>query len=358
MTTPSSETLEDRLQDHTIATGAPLAIPVPDRSDWVQCLACGHRCRIPPGHPGICKVRSNRNGTLRVPHGYVGALAVDPVEKKPFYHALPGASALSLGMLGCDLHCGYCQNWLTSQTLRDPDALAPLREVTAAELVEQAVGSGSRIVVSTYNEPLITSEWARAVFEAAKQEDLITGYVSNGNGTPEVLDYLAPVTDLFKVDLKGFRDSSYRTLGGVLARVLDTLVDLKARGFWVEVVTLLVPGFNDSDEEIGDLTRFLADLDPLIPWHVTAFHADYKMVENPDTTSSSLLRAAEIAVASGLEYVYCGNRSGDVNQWEDTRCHGCRATVVRRVGFRVLENCLLPGGICPDCSTRIPGVWD
>jgi pyruvate formate lyase activating enzyme len=283
---------------------------------------------------------------------------VDPVEKKPFYHVLPGSSALSLGMLGCDFHCGYCQNWLTSQTLRDPEAMAPLREASATELVKLAVDSSSRIVVSTYNEPLITSEWAHSVFEEAKRADLVTGYVSNGNATPEVLDYLKPVTDLYKVDLKGFQDHSYRDLGGVLARVLDTLVDLKERGFWVEVVTLLVPGFNDSDEEIGDLTRFLADLDPLMPWHVTAFHGDYKMTGNPNTTPVSLLRAAEIAVASGLEYVYCGNRSGDVNEWEDTRCHGCRSTLISRNGFHVLENRLLPGGLCPDCSTPIPGMWE
>ena len=358
MTTRTPGTLESRLLEHTVSAGAPLVVPVPDRKDWLLCLACGHRCRIPPGHSGICKVRSNRAGTLRVPHGYVGSLAVDPVEKKPFFHVLPGSKALSLGMLGCDLHCSYCQNWLTSQTLRDPDALAPLRETTAADLVERAVTNNLRIMVSTYNEPLITSEWSHAVFEEAKRAKLVTGYVSNGNGTPEVLDYLRPVTDLYKVDLKGFRDRSYRRLGGVLARVLDTLVGLKERGFWVEVVTLLVPGFNDSDEELRDLTRFLADLDPLMPWHVTAFHADYKMTETPNTPAASLLQAAEIAVQSGLKYIYCGNRSDDVNEWEDTRCHGCDGTLIRRVGFHILENRLLPGGICPDCATQIPGVWD
>jgi pyruvate formate lyase activating enzyme len=350
--------MKSRLFEHTVSAEAPLVIPVPDRKDWVQCLACGHRCRIPPEHSGICKVRSNREGTLRIPHGYVGSLAVDPVEKKPFFHVLPGSNALSFGMLGCDLHCGYCQNWLTSQTLRDPEAVAPLQEITAAELVADAVQSESRVVVSTYNEPLITSEWARAVFEEAKRADLLTGYVSNGNGPPEVREYRRPGTDLYKVDLKGFRERSYRSLGGVLARVLDTLADLKERGFWVEVVTLLVPGFNDSDEELRDLTRFLADLDPLMPWHVTAFHTDYKMAETPNTQSASLLHAAEIAVESGLKFVYCGNRTGDVNEWEDTRCHGCDATLIRRLGFHILENRLLPGGVCPDCSTRIPGVWD
>jgi pyruvate formate lyase activating enzyme len=335
-----------------------LTSPIPGKEGWVHCVSCGHGCRIPPGQPGICKVRVNEEGTLRVPFGYVGSVAVDPVEKKPFYHVHPGAPALSFGMLGCDLHCGYCQNWFTSQALRDPAAIGAPTDITADDLVEMARESRSRIVVSTYNEPLITSEWARAVFGRAKDAGFVTGYVSNGNATPEVLDYLRPVTDLFKVDLKSFRDKPYRSLGAVLGRVLDTLGNLKARGFWVEVVTLLVPGFNDSEEEIRDLTRFLAELDPFIPWHVTAFHSDYRMSDTPSTGSDALLRAAEIGAASGLEYVYCGNRPHDSEEWENTRCHGCRETVIRRVGFRVMENRLGPGGRCPDCKTTIPGVWD
>jgi pyruvate formate lyase activating enzyme len=332
--------------------------PVPDKPEWIQCFACGHRCRIPPGQPGICKVRKNVEGTLRVPMGYVANVAVDPIEKKPFFHVLPGSAALSFGMMGCDLHCAYCQNWLTSQALRDPAAEVLPQDRSPRDLVQYAVRTGSRSVVSTYNEPLITSEWAHAVFEEAKRAGLLTGYVSNGNATPEVLDYLRPFTDLYKVDLKGFDDRAYRSLGTVLARVLETLEGLKARGFWVEVVTLLVPGLNDSETEIRELTRWLARLDPLLPWHVTAFHSDYKMADTPSTGEDALVRAAEIGAESGLHYVYCGNRTGKVGSWENTRCHGCGTTVVRRVGFRVEAYGLLPGGVCPTCSTRIPGVWD
>jgi len=323
----------------------------------VRCFACGHRCLIPPGREGICRVRFNQDGLLRVPHGYVGALQVDPVEKKPFFHALPGARALSFGMLGCDYHCGYCQNWITSQALRDPSAVAPPEEITPAELVRLAKKHGARIVTSTYNEPLITSEWAVAVFREAKQAGLLCSYVSNGNGTPEVLDYIQPWVSLYKVDLKGFRDRAYRELGGTLERVLWTIRSLHERGIWVEVVTLVVPGFNDSRQELGDLAQFLVSVSPDIPWHVTAFHRDYKMTENRDTDAATLLRAAEIGVGAGLRFVYAGNIPGSVGSWENTCCPGCRALLVERVGFHVLRN-RIANGACPECSRAIPGVWD
>ncbi len=161
----------------------------------LRCHACGHACPLPEGAVGVCKVRFNERGRLRVPWGYVGGVQCDPIEKKPFFHAYPGALAYSFGMLGCDLHCGYCQNWVTSQAVRDPDALAPPRPTTPEELVAAATRLNARAIVSTYNEPLITSEWAVAVFKVAKAAGLVTGYVSNGNGTPEVIDYLKPWVD-------------------------------------------------------------------------------------------------------------------------------------------------------------------
>ena len=322
----------------------------------VRCFACGHRCLIPPGREGICRVRFNEDGRLRVPFGYVGALQLDPVEKKPFFHALPGARALSFGMLGCDFHCGYCQNWLTSQALRDPQAVSPPEETSAGDIVRLARRHGARIVTSTYNEPLITSEWAVAVFREAAAEGLVCSYVSNGNGTPEVLDFIQPWVRLYKVDLKGFRDRSYRELGGTLERVLWTIRALHERGFWVEVVTLVVPGFNDSDEELRDVARFLVSVSPDIPWHVTAFHQDYKMTDRDETGLRTLLRAAEIGAASGLRFVYAGNLPGQVGRWENTWCPGCSALLVERVGFRVRRN-RLAGGACPDCGRAIPGYW-
>ncbi len=323
----------------------------------VRCLACGHRCLIREGRRGICRVRSNQGGVLRVPRGYVGALQVDPVEKKPFFHALPGSRALSFGMLGCDFHCGYCQNWLTSQTLRDPEALDDLREIPAAELVEAARRAGAPIVVSTYNEPLITAEWAVEVFREARAAGMLTGFVSNGNGTPEALAHLRPFADLYKVDLKGFRDATYRSLGGELRNVTETIEHLRGMGFWLEVVTLLVPGLNDSDPEVRDLVRFVAGVSPDIPWHVTAFHPDYRMADRDATTADLLLRAADLGRGAGLRFVYPGNLPGRVGDGEDTRCPSCSRTLVRRLGFRVLEDLLTPsGGRCP-CGAAIPGVW-
>lgn len=324
----------------------------------LRCLACGHRCLIPPGQRGICKVRVNADGELRVPWGYVAALQLDPVEKKPFFHVLPGARALSFGMLGCDYHCAYCQNWLTSQALRDPAAGTPPQEVTPTELVELAVRHRARILTSTYNEPLITSEWAVAVFREGSARGLIGSYVSNGNATPEVLDYLRPWVQLYKVDLKGFDDRRYRKLGGLLSTVLETIRQLHQRGFWLEVVTLVVPGFNDSESELRGIARFLVSVSPDIPWHLTAFHPDYKMTDRGQTTARTLRRAAELGIAEGLRYVYAGNLPGAVGPFENTYCPRCRKLLVERVGYRILTDLLTATrGVCPGCQTRIPGVW-
>jgi len=322
----------------------------------VRCFACGHRCLIPPGRDGICRVRFNEAGTLKVPFGYVAGLQLDPVEKKPFFHALPGARALSFGMLGCDYHCGYCQNWITSQALRDESAAAPSEAATPAGIVSAAKRAGARIVTSTYNEPLITSEWAVEVFRHAKAEGLVCSYVSNGNGTEEVLEYIRPWVSLYKVDLKGFRDRPYRDLGGTLERVSWTIRALHEKGFWLEVVTLVVPGFNDSVEELRDIARFLVSVSPDIPWHVTAFHPDYRMEDRPATSVRALLRAAETGAAEGLRFVYAGNLPGAVRRWENTYCPGCRALLVERIGYRVLQNRIDAGG-CPECRVSVPGRW-
>jgi pyruvate formate lyase activating enzyme len=323
----------------------------------IVCVACGHRCVIRDGRVGICKVRFNEGGTLRVPAGYVGALQCDPIEKKPFFHVLPGSLALSFGMMGCDFHCPYCQNWVTAQALRDPEAVSPVMPITPAQLVAMAQEWNAPVIASTYNEPLITSEWAVEVFTLAKAQGLRTAYISNGNGTPEVLAYLKPWVDYYKVDLKGFSQEEYRKLGGQLAGVLETIRRLHLMGFWIEVVTLIVPGFNDSDRELQAMTEFLVSVSPDMPWHVTAFHKDYKMLEPDNTTAQALIRAAEIGQKSGLRYVYAGNLPGQVGPYEDTHCHGCGTAVVRRLGYRILERTITPDGTCPKCATKIPGHW-
>lgn len=325
---------------------------------WVQCFACGHACRIPNDALGVCKVRFNRGGRLYAPWGYVGGVQCDPVEKKPFFHAWPGALAYSFGMLGCDLHCGYCQNWVTSQALRDPAAIAPPLDITPEQLAADAQELGARVIVSTYNEPLITSEWAVDVFRAARKRGLRTAFVSNGNGTPQVLEFLRPWIDCYKVDLKSFDDQHYRKLGGRLQPILDTIDWLHRAGIWLEIVTLLVPGFNDSKQELRDLTRYVASVSPDIPWHVTAFHTDYKMTETSNTTAAMLVAAARIAREAGLRHVYAGNLPGLVGDFENTYCARCHTLLIERNGYFVRAYHVTPDGACPACYAAVPGRWD
>jgi pyruvate formate lyase activating enzyme len=353
VTQPREPTLGDVLARRTVE--GELYEKLEDKD--VRCFSCGHRCRIPNGLKGICRIRYNEDGVLRVPRGYAAALQVDPIEKKPFFHAYPGALALSFGMMGCDYHCGYCQNWVTSQALRDPVAVATVTDLEPADVVRLAKRHGAKVITSTYNEPLITSEWAVEIFKEARKEGLVCSYVSNGNGTPEVLDYIAPYVTMYKVDLKGFSQKHYRDLGGQLQPVLDTIIGLKHRGIWVEIVTLIVPGFNDSEGELTQIAEFLADVDPHIPWHVTAFHEDYKMTGNGNTTAAMLLRAYEIGRRAGLKFIYPGNIPGAVGDLESTHCPQCASVVIGRHGFRV-TSFRLKDGKCPDCATPIPGRWD
>ncbi len=342
--------------DQNVREAAPVLYEKLDRNR-VRCYSCGHECPIPEGQPGVCKVRYNRGGTLYVPWGYVAGVQCDPIEKKPFFHAYPGALAYSFGMLGCDLHCAYCQNWVTSQALRDTRAVAPPQRATPERMVREALELGAKVLVSTYNEPLITSEWAAEIFRQAKSAGLVTGFVSNGNGTPRVLEFLRPWVDLYKVDLKSFDDHHYRQLGGRLQPILDTIRRLHEMAFWVEIVTLIVPGFNDSPEELSHMAEFLAGVSPDIPWHVTAFHADYKMTDPPDTTPENLLRAAEIGKRAGLKFVYAGNLPGEVGDLENTYCSSCGEMLIERWGYLIRSYRIDSAGCCPKCKTLVPGRW-
>ncbi|HEY3290594.1 MAG TPA: AmmeMemoRadiSam system radical SAM enzyme [Anaerolineae bacterium] len=325
--------------------------------DAVRCYACGHECRIKPAARGICQVRYNQGGRLMAPWGYVSSLNNDPIEKKPFNHVLPGSDILTFGMLGCDMHCTYCQNWNISQALRDVDAGSEPMTVTPQQIVQLAKRHGARGVASSYNEPLITSEWAIDIFKQAKAAGLLCMYVSNGNATNEVLDYIKPYTDAYKIDLKSMRAAPYRTLGAVLERVLDGIRMVHEKGFWLELVTLVVPGFNDSDDELRDAARFIKSLSSDVPWHVTAFHQDYRMRDAANTGARTLIRAAEIGYEEGLRYVYAGNLPGRAAVYENTRCPDCGTTLIERVGFRVIANRLTSSGQCPDCHTTIAGIW-
>jgi pyruvate formate lyase activating enzyme len=350
--TEASGALADKL-DRLTSVGT-LWHPEGDR---LRCVACGHRCLIGPGRRGICKVRFNQDGQLRVPFGYVAGVQCDPVEKKPFFHVFPGSDALTFGMMGCDFHCAYCQNWVTSQALRDPTSAAPVQSVTAAQLVDAGRRLGARLIVSSYNEPLITAEWAVAVFERARAAGLACAFVSNGNVTPEAMDFLQPWIVAYKIDLKSFNDRRYRTLGGTLDHITQGIRLAHARGLWVEIVTLVVPGFNDDESELREMAKFIRSVSADIPWHVTAFHQDYKMTAPANTVSAQLIRAAELGADEGLRFVYAGNAPGQVGPWENTYCPNCRLKLIDRVGYLVREYNLTPAGGCPQCSTAIPGIW-
>ena len=326
----------------------------------LRCLACGHRCLIREDKRGICQMRFNKDGELRVPFGYVAALQIDPIEKKPLYHFLSGEKALSFGMLGCDLHCDFCQNWYTSQAMRDPESDGAgqlIRKVSAADLVALAQRSGAKIIASTYNEPLISIEWAVEIFKEAKKVGLKTAFISNGHATPEALDYLHPYLDAYKIDLKSMQKKNYRQMGGVLQNVLDSIKRVHELGIWLEVVTLVIPDFNDSNEELWDIARFLTEISPNIPWHVTAFHRDYKRLSGENTSVEVLLRAADIGSESGLRYIYAGNVHGLAEEYESTRCPNCDKILISRRGFVIREYHLTNDGNCPHCETKIRGVW-
>jgi len=350
------ESLEQLLDSLTVE--GELYERLPD--DAVRCTACGHRCLIREGRRGICKVRFNQGGVLRVPHGYVGALQCDPTEKKPFFHIYPGSDTLTFGMLGCDFHCPYCQNWVTSQALRDPASEASgayPRQVTPGELVQAGLRMGAKLVGSSYNEPLITGEWAVAVFREAQKRGLGCVFISNGNVTREALEYIRPYMLGYKIDLKSMSDKNYRQLGGVLHNTLDGIRWVHEMGLWLEVVTLVIPGFNDSTQELMDAARYLASISPDIPWHVTAFHRDYKMTDPDNTTAENLIRAAEIGVEAGLRYVYAGNLPGQVGEYENTYCPHCRRVLIERFGYVILGYHLTDDGHCPACGMAIAGAW-
>jgi len=350
----SQKNLREMLEQHSMPAAPELVRPEGER---LHCYSCANHCRIAEGKAGICMVRMNRGGQLRVPGHYVAGLNVDPIEKKPFFHVFPGRNALSFGMLGCNYRCPFCQNWISSQVLRDDESYGTPRPISPERLVEIAVEEGAPVMVSTYNEPLITSDWAFQVFEKAREKGVVCGYVSNGHATPEVLAYLRPVMQLYKVDLKCFTEEGYHQVGGRLQVVLDTIIRLKELGYWVEVVTLVIPTFNDSSDELSQMASFLAGVSPDIPWHVTAFHPDYRMVDPRPTRPADLERAYEIGREAGLRYVYAGNLPGSVGDRENTSCPQCGDLLIDRHGYIILKN-RMQGNRCPKCNTAIPGIWE
>jgi pyruvate formate lyase activating enzyme len=327
-----------------------------DGAGALRCTACAHRCVMERGRTGACGVRTTVDGVLHVPYGYVARRYVRPVETNTVYHVLPGARSLTFGMYGCDLRCPYCHNWKVSQALRDPEAgeRAPT-DLTPEALVDEAVARGCEVVCAAYNEPLIAAEWAHDVFTEARRRGLVTGVVTDGHSTPETLAFMRPVTDFFRVDLKGWLPEHYKQLGGRLEPVLASIVDARRLGFWVEIVTLVVPGFNDDPRGLAELATRLAAIDPTIPWHLDAFVPRYKLSELASTSPTLLAMAAGAAYARGLQYVYVGNVGDAFPELSSTRCPSCSTTLIGRRDWSTVES-YVQDGRCASCGHAVPGI--
>jgi len=326
--------------------------PLPDRG--VACGLCFRGCEIPDGGRGECGVRENRGGALKtLVHSRPVALGLDPIEKKPFFHVLPGSVALSLGTAGCNFHCRWCQNWEISQAR--PEEL-PASTRTPEEVASLAVRKGAPVVACTYSEPTVFAEYALDIAVAARKAGLRTVVVSNGSIREEPLRDLCAVLAAYKVDLKAFSARTYREqCSGEMGPVLDTLRRLAKAKVWTEIVTLLIPTINDSDAEIRSLARFVRDeVGPETPVHFTRFHPTYRLTNLPPTPVATLEKAREIALAEGLAFAYVGNVPG--HPGESTYCPGCKVRLVHRVGMATVQN-RLRRGACPDCRRPIPGVW-
>jgi len=320
----------------------------------VRCNLCGHRCVVADGKRGICQVRENRSGTLyTLVYGRAIAQHVEPIEKKPLLHFRPGSTAYSMATPGCNFRCRWCQNWEISQAPRERHLIMG-QDASPRQIVEAAQRAGCRSIAYTYTEPTVFFEYTYDTARLAHGAGLANLYITNGYMTKEMLAAFAPYLDAANVDLKAFRDATYRRyVGARLQPVLDILTRLKSLGIWLEVTTLVIPGLNDDPSELRDAAQFVArDLGPDTPWHISRFFPAYEMTDVHPTPLDSLRRTREIGLQNGLRYVYCGNEAGEIN----TFCHACGRLLIRRSGFAVLENNVRPGNRCPDCGTVVAGV--
>ena len=333
-----------------------------DRLDGsrVRCRLCAHGCTIADGKRGLCGVRENRGGTLySLVYGQLVAQAVDPIEKKPLFHFHPGTSAFSIATAGCNLRCAFCQNADISQVTRERGQI-PGRYTTPEAVIQSAQRYDCASIAYTYSEPTVFYEYTLDIARLAHDVGIANVYVTNGYMSADMLDTVTsptepPIIDAANVDLKAFRDAFYRErCGASLQPVLDSLKTIKARRVWLEVTTLVIPGLNDSDEELGEIAAFVAqELGVDTPWHVSRFHATYQMRDRPPTPVATLRRAREIGLAAGLRYVYEGNVP--TGGGENTICPHCGETVIARQGFAVLAN-RAHGGACAACGGAVDGV--
>ncbi len=321
----------------------------------VHCFLCSHHCRIAEGEFGFCGVRQNVGGTLYTQvYAKPIAMHVDPIEKKPLYHFLPGSRSFSLATIGCNFHCGFCQNWQISQASVKDGFDAPQDEVFPEEIVRRALENECASISYTYTEPTIFFEYAFEIAQLAKTKGLRNNFVTNGYMTRQAIELIKPYLDAANVDLKFFSEDAYkRNCHGTLEPVLDSIRLMRAHNIWVEVTTLIVPGENDSPEQLKGIAGFIAGVDPRMPWHISRFHPDYRLTGLPATPVEALKQAEEIGRKAGLAYVYIGNVHGWGN---DTYCPACKKLLVMREGFGVREQHIKKGK-CAYCNEPIAGVF-
>ena len=322
----------------------------------VQCHLCAHECKIDPGKRGLCHVRENQDGTLySLVYGMVVAENIDPIEKKPLFHFLPGSRSYSIATAGCNFMCLHCQNYDISQFPKRHGGKIPGTARDPRDIVEQAKFNRCATISYTYTEPTIFLEFAQDTARLAKEQGIRNVFVSNGFMTAESATALAEVIDGDNVDLKSFQDDFYRKVCKArLQPVLDTIERLKKLGVWLEVTTLVIPGHNDSTEELTDIAQFIKGVGPEIPWHVSALYPTYQMLDRPRTPAETLLKAREIGLKAGLRYVYTGNIPGQGG--ENTYCYSCGELLIERVGYTI-KGFILQDGKCPKCQAAIDGVW-
>ncbi|NJD55762.1 MAG: AmmeMemoRadiSam system radical SAM enzyme [Nitrospirae bacterium] len=321
----------------------------------VRCRLCGHTCLIKNRHRGICAVRENVDGRLySLVYGKVISLNVDPIEKKPLFHFLPGSTSLSLATVGCNFRCKHCQNYEISQYPRERKFEIPGRDMGPEQVVEQAIQYGCESISYTYTEPTIFFEFAYDCAQRAREKGLKNVFVSNGYTGPDAVRLIAPYLDANNIDLKG-SDTFYREICGArLGPVRETISLMKELGVWVEVTTLIIPDLNDSEADLTAIAEFIVSVDPGIPWHVSQFYPTYKLIDKPRTPVATLRHACEIGYKAGLRHVYEGNVPGEGG--ENTYCPSCSHLLIRRYGYTIREN-TLRNGRCPACDTAISGVW-
>ncbi|MEM2896100.1 MAG: AmmeMemoRadiSam system radical SAM enzyme [Candidatus Bathyarchaeia archaeon] len=320
----------------------------------VKCNLCSHRCRVPESKRGICGVRENRDGILySLVYGKVIARAVDPIEKKPFFHFLPGSWAYSIATVGCNFRCGNCQNFEISQMPRDRNLILG-ENLSPEEIVMEAKRYDCKSIAYTYTEPTIYFEYACDIAKLAKREKIKNVFVTNGYITEEALLEIKPYLDAANIDLKGFNEEFYRkNCGARLEPVLDSIKLHKSLGIWIEITTLIIPTLNDSDEELRKIAEFIRSVGEEIPWHVSQFYPAYKLQDLPRTPTATLRRARDIGLEVGLRYVYEGNVPGEVG--ENTYCYKCGKMLIRRYGYQIIEN-RIKNSSCPYCGAKIDGI--